>query len=338
MSSQLRYVLTYEQMVAAMLAAHPEDEAMARSVGGHYERFGVLEHALLRACGLRPSSSVIDVGCGSGRLASQLSRYPRLTYLGTDVVPALLDYARRRAGRAEFRFEVVDRPQLPAADASADFVLFFSVFTHLLHEESYVYLAEARRVLRPGGRAVFSFLELAVAHNWTVFDANVAWVRDRTMAGHLNVFQHRDDIRLWAERLGFEVAAFHGGDAPWIQVDAAAATEGTPAGPYALGQSVCVLRVPARVRPPLKSPARQIIKPPIEPPIELPIEPPVRPAATPRPARAAPTRGPRTAPPLAEEKPPDAAARAAARDARRRQRRARRESDPAPPGRPRRKP
>lgn len=245
MSTQLRHVLSYEQMVAEMLKVHPEDDAMAFAVGGNYERFGVLEHAILKACGLTPDASVIDVGCGSGRLATQLARYPALRYLGTDLVPALLDYARRRAARPDFRFEPVNRPVLPAEDASADFVTFFSVFTHILHEESYVYLAEARRVLRPGGRAVFSFLEFAVEHNWTVFDANVEWVRARSMAGHLNVFQHRADIRAWARRLEFEVAAFHAGDERWIEVDGEAATEAVPAGPYALGQSVCVLQVPA---------------------------------------------------------------------------------------------
>ena len=203
MTSQLRYLLTYEQMVGGLLKALPEEEAVSHAVGGDYERVGVLEHAVLRNNGLRPDSAVVDVGCGSGRLASQLRRYPGLRYLGTDVVPALLDYARRKAGRPDFRFERAEGLWLPVADGEADFVVFFSVFTHLLHEESYVYLMEAHRALRPGGRAIFSFLEFSVPEAWTVFDANIAWVRNRTMAGHLNVFMHRQDLRLWAERLGF---------------------------------------------------------------------------------------------------------------------------------------
>lgn len=244
MSSQFRYLLTYEQMVSGLLKALPEEDAVSRAVGGDYERVGVLEHALLRAHGLRPESSVVDVGCGSGRLASRLSRYPGLRYLGTDIVPALLDYARRKVGRADFRFEKTDRIQLPVGDAEADFIVFFSVFTHLLHEESYVYLEESYRALRPGGKVIFSFLEFAVPEGWKVFDANLAWVRNRTMAGHLNVFMHRHDLRLWAERLGFNVAAMHHGDTRFIEVDAEAATEAVPAGAYALGQSVCVLRKP----------------------------------------------------------------------------------------------
>ena len=43
---------------------------------------------------------------------------------------------------------------IPAPDGEADMVCFFSVLTHLLHEESYVYLQDARRVLKPTGKLV----------------------------------------------------------------------------------------------------------------------------------------------------------------------------------------
>jgi SAM-dependent methyltransferase len=174
----------------------------------------------------------------------QLRRYPGLRYVGTDVVPQLLDYARRKVGRPDFRFEMVDAIQLPVPDAEADFVAFFSVFTHLLHEESYVYLQEAYRALRPGGKVVFSFLEFRLQGAWPVFEANLDWVRKRYHAGHLNVFMHRADLTLWAERLGFELVAFQDGATPFIPVAAESATETVPAGTYALGQSACILRKP----------------------------------------------------------------------------------------------
>ncbi len=242
MSGQLRFLLTYEQMVQGLLDSLPEDDAAERAVGGDYEYYGVLEHALLRGEGLRDGSAVIDVGCGSGRLATKLNRYPALRYLGLDIVPALLGYARRRAGRPDFRFEQVDAPRLPAGDSAADFCVFFSVFTHLLPEESYVYLEETHRVLKPGGKAVFSFLEHVSAASRPVFEANLAWVRERHMAGHLNTFLHRADLRLWAERIGFDVAALHLGEARFITVDAECATPAVAGGLYALGQSDCVLR------------------------------------------------------------------------------------------------
>jgi SAM-dependent methyltransferase len=95
------------------------------AVGGDYEAIGVYEHALLRAHGLQPDSVVMDIGCGSGRLAFQLRRYPALGYVGTDPVPALLDYARRKVERPDFRFVVEQENQLPVPNGSADFVVFF---------------------------------------------------------------------------------------------------------------------------------------------------------------------------------------------------------------------
>src|SRR5215218_4728483 len=144
MSGQLRFLLGYEQLVKNLLQSLPEDDAAAQAVGGNYEYYGVLEHALLRGEGLRDGAAVVDVGCGSGRLATKLARYPGLRYLGLDVVPELLDYARRKAGRKDFRFEQVDEVRLLAKPATVDFCVFFSVFTHILPEESFVALIGIR--------------------------------------------------------------------------------------------------------------------------------------------------------------------------------------------------
>jgi SAM-dependent methyltransferase len=244
MSRKLQSVASYEQWVNHLLQNFPEEQALSMAVGGHYEDIGVYEHALLRAHGLRPDSVVVDAGCGSGRLAFQLRRYPALRYVGTDPVPALLDYARRKVERPDFRFVVEQENQLPVPDGSADFVVFFSVFTHLLAEESYAYLEVARRALRPGGQVIFSFLEFAVPVNWPIFQNCVEWARSTGKAGHLNVFLHRADLRIWAERLGFNVVAMPYGDEPMVPVDATAATSRVPEGRYPLGQSLCVLRKP----------------------------------------------------------------------------------------------
>ena len=193
---------------------------------------------------MREDSRVIDVGCGSGRLTGQLTRYPKLSYLGLDVVPELLDYNRRKVARPDFQLEAITGNSIPAPDGQAGFVTFFSVFTHMLHEESYVYLEQAWRVLAPGGRVIFSFLEFAVEDQWKVFAANLDWVRTRSQVGHINVFMNATDLRLWAERLGFRVVAMKRGDDPFIEVTPETATGKVPARRHALGQSICVLEKP----------------------------------------------------------------------------------------------
>lgn len=54
-------------------------------------------------------------------------------------------------------------PAIVAPDASLDMVFHWSVFTHLYPGESYLYTADAFRALKPGGKMIFSFLELEEA-------------------------------------------------------------------------------------------------------------------------------------------------------------------------------
>src|SRR4028118_383174 len=133
LSTQLRYLQSYSAVVQGYLAAYPEDEAMAWAVGGGletFERFGVLEHSLLRMFGLRDDSRVVDVGCGAGRLARQLARCPDMRYFGIDVVKELLDYTLRKVTRPDFAFQLVAGNTVPVADAPAGSATFFSASPH----------------------------------------------------------------------------------------------------------------------------------------------------------------------------------------------------------------
>lgn len=218
----------YVAHVAALKTQLPHAEAMELAVGGQFELIGAIEAALVRRYGLPADGYLVDVGCGSGRLARPIATYLCGRYLGIDVVPDLVDYARRTVERPDWRFEVIDHIGIPEADGQADVVCFFSVFTHLLHEQSYWYLEEAKRVLKPGGRIVFSFLEFREADHWQVFRDAVAGEKAKTNT-ILNVFIDRSAIEVWAERLEMNVQDLRGGNDTIV-----------PDGH--LGQSLCVLR------------------------------------------------------------------------------------------------
>jgi ubiquinone/menaquinone biosynthesis C-methylase UbiE len=200
---------------------------MDLAVGGNEARIGPIERDIVIAAGLAPDGDLVDVGCGSGRLAAYLTDHLRGgSYLGTDVVPELLEYARGRVP-AHWRFELVEDLVIPAPDASADMVTMFSVLTHLRHEESYLLLAEAKRVLRPGGRIVVSFLEFGAPAHWKVFDV---MLQARGTLPHLNQFIEAASLRVWAEHLGLAVERIASPPEPF-----------RPEIPL-LGQSVIVLR------------------------------------------------------------------------------------------------
>ena len=218
-------------LVRNLKAIMPHDQAMETAIGGGFEQFGKIQAATLRHYGLPQDGYLIDVGCGSGRLASPMSKWLKGRYLGIDLVPDLVAHARKLADRPDWRFEVIEHIGIPEADGVADMVCFFSVITHLLHEQSYIYLDEARRVLKPGGVIVFSFLEFAEPGHMPVFRDTVKEARLR--ARHpLNVFVERVAILAWAAELGLEVVEIRGG-----------ADEIVPEG--AQGQATAVLRKPA---------------------------------------------------------------------------------------------
>jgi ubiquinone/menaquinone biosynthesis C-methylase UbiE len=228
--AQFHFVEDYERLVTRLCEQHPIDEAMSLAVGGGYELIGQIESNILVYAGLKNGMRLIDVGCGSGRLASALTKAgAKVDYLGTDIVQKLLDYAILKSDPS-YKFQLHRELSIPAANASADVICAFSVFTHLLHHETYLYLEDMRRTLRPGGKLVFSFLELAEESHWSVFEATVEAQRQE-MAPHLNSFIERNAIKLWAKKLGF-------GDPIFIS-----ATQGKGECP-ALGQSVAILETP----------------------------------------------------------------------------------------------
>ncbi|HEX4460330.1 MAG TPA: class I SAM-dependent methyltransferase [Polyangia bacterium] len=146
-----------------------DDPVHFREIGA-----GVLRHFI--DLGLAPTHDVLDIGCGCGQIAVPLLGYatPAARYEGFDISDDLIDWCRAHltTRRPSFRFRAFDlynsyfRPhgrlhasalRFPYADASFDFAFAKSVFTHLLPADAENYLAQTARVLRPGGRAWFSF-------------------------------------------------------------------------------------------------------------------------------------------------------------------------------------
>ncbi len=206
--AKFHFVKDYERLVRRLKWRYPLDEAMSRAVGGDFEQVGLKEVEIVEYAGLREGQSLLDFGCGSGRLAAALRQKMRVEYCGIDVVKSLLKYAKRKSP-ASYRFILNRSLRLPLADASFDMAVAFSVFTHLLHHESYIYLEEFHRVLRPGGVVAFSFLEFADANHWGQFETTVEAQR-RAALPHLNQFLERPQIEVWADKLGYRNVRFVG--------------------------------------------------------------------------------------------------------------------------------
>lgn len=156
-------------------------ESAARAAAAILDRLGLVEEGDL----------VVDLGCGWGSMAQTLGQRmgERGRYLGLDIHEPSIRWCRRQwAGDPRFRFEraevaspyaagtaagaldprdpsagagrasmaagPVGSYRFPVADGAAGFVLAKSLFTHLLEAEARHYLAEIRRVLGTGRRAL----------------------------------------------------------------------------------------------------------------------------------------------------------------------------------------
>jgi ubiquinone/menaquinone biosynthesis C-methylase UbiE len=103
-----------------------------------------------------------------------------------------------------WRFELVLEPKIPEVDACADMVCFISVFTHLMQEESFLYLREAQRVVKPGGRILASYLDINAPEHWKIFEANVNSAEAR-QSKPMDIFLSSDFLKVWAEKLDLEI-------------------------------------------------------------------------------------------------------------------------------------
>jgi SAM-dependent methyltransferase len=131
------------------------------------DEFGAL---LERLEVLDPTARVLDIGCGAGRIARALAGRlrPPASYDGFDVMADAIGWCATQYRRTPvpFRFVHADienamynpggvvapaQYRFPYDDAAFDLVLATSVFTHLLADTARRYVAEAARVLAPGG-------------------------------------------------------------------------------------------------------------------------------------------------------------------------------------------
>lgn len=154
----------------------PFYDPLVKVIGGDRARRALLEHLALR-----PGQAVLDVGCGTGSLATLIKGlHPAVQVAGVDPDPKALARARCKAMRAAVSIQLDQgfADALPHPDASFDRVLSSFVFHHLRWHEKAGMLTEARRVLKPGG--LFCLLDFGGPESG--IDGSVArWLHSRRL-------------------------------------------------------------------------------------------------------------------------------------------------------------
>lgn len=110
---------------------------------------------------IRPSDTVLDLGCGIGRVARYVAPLCRELW-AVDISPRMLELARSRlAELPNVRFAISQETSLPEPPtASVDVVYSLLTLQHVEREHAFTLMCEVRRVLRPAGVAHFTFPNL----------------------------------------------------------------------------------------------------------------------------------------------------------------------------------
>jgi ubiquinone/menaquinone biosynthesis C-methylase UbiE len=128
--------------------------------------------------GVQPNQRVLDVGCGTGRMALPLTKYLKDgSYVGIDIVASSVKWCQKTytPRHPNFRFHFSDiqntvynpagecrasEYSFPFESSSFDFVFLTSVFTHMLPQDRDNYLSEVVRVLKRDGRCLITYFLL----------------------------------------------------------------------------------------------------------------------------------------------------------------------------------
>jgi SAM-dependent methyltransferase len=169
---------TYQHEVFLDHLRHRSDREVERIWHEHQQ----MQLSFLQRRGLRPSSTVLDLGCGPMRLGSVL--IPLLSsgwYYGQDLNPDTLAYGEevlRQAGiapDAPYTLMASERFDLSAVDRPVDIAFANSLFSHLNLNSIVTCLLQLRQVLQPRGVFYATFFALDQSQSWLTPQRRDKW-------------------------------------------------------------------------------------------------------------------------------------------------------------------
>jgi SAM-dependent methyltransferase len=177
------------------------------SEGGRADAEKVLGLAAAAGVDLDDRVAVLDWGCGCGRIARWVA--PQLTarggvFVGCDLNPRLVAWCSANLPGRYFTNGL--RPPLELPDGDVDLVYAHSVRTHLTEAPAVAWLAEVRRVLRPGGVAILTFHDETYAEHWGPPEVRAGLMREPYFVWN-NALEGSNYMSAWTRRARFEELA-----------------------------------------------------------------------------------------------------------------------------------
>lgn len=146
-------MLSHEEMIKLQAEKHEIIEPGKFSGNRDFVLHLIRTRAYEQAAMYTAEKDVLDLGCNTG-YGSRIIKASGARVTGVDVSPEAIDLARKKYGSGGIEFLCFDGRDLPFADRSFDIVTGFKLLERITDHRQF--FAEIRRVLRPGGRVIFT--------------------------------------------------------------------------------------------------------------------------------------------------------------------------------------
>ncbi len=120
------------------------------------DRHEALIRALISETGVKPADTVLEIGIGTGRIALSVAEHVHRLY-GVDLSQEMLSALRRKITSAHALIDLAPADAVYLPFPTATFDLVYAVHVYHLVNQWRAGIAEAWRVIKPGGHFVVSF-------------------------------------------------------------------------------------------------------------------------------------------------------------------------------------
>jgi SAM-dependent methyltransferase len=141
----------FDRLADDYYAQHQENIAITGEKPEYFSEYKIIDVARIARERSLEAGRVLDFGCGIGNSVPYFRKhFPAATLTCADVSRRSIELAKLRFPGTE-KYVLIEDGVIPVESGSQDLVFTACVMHHIPHEEHAHWLAELRRIVRPGG-------------------------------------------------------------------------------------------------------------------------------------------------------------------------------------------